>query len=183
MVVIGDVFFLYGVRTGILPMGRDIGAELPQRGSVLLIIAVALVFGFAVTYSEPSVIVLSEMFTGASDNGNSAFIFVVAGGMAVLFLTALLRILLGFPTRYLLAIFYGSAVILAMFAPPDFLSIAFDAGAAAAGTFTVPMFLSLGLGFVSVLAHRSALSDGFGLIGISCAGPIISVLIWGVFFL
>lgn len=182
MVIAGVVCFLYGVRTGILPMGRDVGAVLPESGSILLVIAVALVFGFAVTYAEPGVRVLSNMSAEAGNSNTTAFIFVVAGGMAILFMAALLRILLGFPTRNLLAIVYGIVVILAMFAPPDFLSIAFDAGAAAAGPFTVPMLLTLGLGFVSVLAHRSPLSDGFGLIGVACAGPIIGILLWGVFF-
>jgi len=182
MVIIGVVCFVYGVRTGILPMGRDVGAELPQRGSLLLIVAVALIFGFVVTYSEPSVMVLSKMSAEAGNSSTSAFIFVVAGGMAVLFMAALLRILLGFPTRHLLAIVYGIVVILAMFTPPNFLARAFDAGAAAAGPFTVPMLLALGLGFVSVRARRSTLSDGVGLIGIACAGPIIGILLWGVFF-
>lgn len=182
MVIAGVVFFLYGVRTGILPMGRDIGAALPQSGSIVLVIAVALIFGFAVTYAEPGVMVLSKMSAEAGNSNTIAFIFVVAGGMAVLFMAALLRVLLGFPTRNLLAIVYGIVIILAIFTPPDFLAIAFDAGAAAAGPFTVPMLLALGLGFVSVLARRSPLSDGFGLIGIACAGPIIGILLWGVFF-
>jgi len=182
MVIAGVVCFLYGVRTGILPMGRDIGTALPQSGSIILVIAVALVFGFAVTYAEPGVMVLSNMSAEAGNSNTTAFIFVVAGGMALLFMAAFLRVLLGFPTRNLLAIVYGIVVILALFTPPDFLAIAFDAGAAAAGPFTVPMLLALGLGFVSVLARRSPLSDGFGLIGIACAGPIIGILLWGVFF-
>jgi hypothetical protein len=182
MVVVGIICFLFGVRTGILPMGRDIGAEIPQHGSLPLIIAVAFIFGFAVTAAEPGVMVLSSMSAEAGGNGSTVLVFVVAGGMAILFTAALLRILFDFPTRYLLAIVYGIAVVLAVFTPPDFLSIAFDAGAVAAGPFTVPMFLALGLGFVSVLARRSALSDGFGLIGLACAGPIIGILLWGVFF-
>ncbi|MDD5702104.1 MAG: DUF1538 domain-containing protein [Dehalococcoidales bacterium] len=182
MVIVGVVCFLYGVRTGILPIGRDVGAVLPQSGSIILVIAVALVFGFAVTYAEPGVMVLSKMSAEAGNSNTTAFIFVVAGGIAILFMAALLRILLGFPTRNLLAIVYGMVIILAMFTPPDFLAVAFDAGAAAAGPFTVPMLLALGLGFVSVLARRSPLSDGFGLIGIACAGPIIGILLWGVFF-
>jgi len=182
MVVAGIICFLYGVRTGILPMGRDVGAVLPQRGSIILVIVMALIFGFAVTYAEPSVMVLGNMSAEGGASSATAFIFVVAGGMAMLFLVALLRIVLGFPTRNLLAIVYGIVVILSMFTPPDFLAVAFDAGAAAAGPLTVPMLLALGLGFVSVLARRSALSDGFGLIGIACAGPIIGILLWGILF-
>ncbi len=182
MVFVGIICFLLGVRTGILPLGRDIGAEMPKHGSLPLIIAVVFVFAFVVTVAEPGVAVLADMAEEANASATAALVFVVAGGMAVLLTTALLRILFGFPIRHLLAVVYVIVVILAVFTPPEFLSIAFDAGGVAAGPLTVPVFLALGLGFVSVLAHRSALTDGFGLIGLACAGPIIGVLLWGVFF-
>ncbi len=182
MVLAGITLFLYGVREGILPMGHDVGAALPESASTLLALVVAAVFGFAVTYAEPSVMVLRNMSLDAGGSSFSPLIFVVATGMGLLFVAALLRILLGFPTRYLLAVVYGIVLILAMFTPPEFLAIAFDSGAAAAGPLTVPMFLALGLGFVSVLAGRSPLSDGFGLIGIACSGPIMGVLLWGIIF-
>lgn len=182
MVIVGIICFLFGIRTAILPMGRDTGAALAQYASTPITVAVVLVFGFAVTCMEPSIMVLGNMSADFGDKSTTTFIFVVAVGMALLFLAAVLRILIGFPTRNLLAIVYGTAIILAMFAPPDFLPIAFDAGAAAAGPLPVPMLLALGSGFVSVLAHRSPLSDGFGLIGIACAGPIIGILLWGILF-
>lgn len=183
MVFVGIVCFLFGVRTGILPLGRDIGAELPQHGSVLLIIIAVFIFGFVVTAAEPGIMVLAEMAEDASTAATVALVFVVAGGMAVLLTAAILRILLGFPTRRLLAAVYVIVVVLAVFTTPEFLAIAFDAGGVSAGPLTVPVFLALGLGFVSVLTRRSALSDGFGLIGLAVAGPIIGVLLWGVFFL
>lgn len=182
MIFVGTVCFLFGVRTGILPMGRDIGAEIPQHGSLPLIITVVFIFGFVVTAAEPGIMVLANMAEEAGADATTALVFVVAGGMAVLLTTALLRILFGFPTRHLLAVVYVIVVILAVFTPPEFLSIAFDAGGVAAGPLTVPVFLALGLGFVSVLSRRSALTDGFGLIGLACAGPIIGMLLWGVFF-
>lgn len=182
MVLAGITLFLYGVREGILPMGRDVGAALPERSSTIFALGVAAVFGFAVTYAEPSVMVLRDMSMEAGGSRMSPLVFVVATGMALLFVAALARILLGFPTRYLLAVVYGIILVLAMFTPPEFLSIAFDSGGAAAGPLTVPVLLALGLGFVSVLAHRSPLSDGFGLIGIACSGPIMGVLLWGIIF-
>jgi len=182
MVFVGTVCFLIGVRTGILPLGRDIGSQIPQHGSLPLTIAVVCIFGFVVTTAEPGVAVLANMAEQANANATAALIFVVAGGMAVLLAAALLRILFGFSTRHLLAAVYIVVIILAVFTPPEFLSIAFDAGGVAAGPLTIPVFLALGLGFVSVLSRRSALTDGFGLIGLACAGPIIGVLLWGVFF-
>jgi len=44
---------------------------------------------------------------------------------------------------------------------------------------TVPVILALGIGFSSVLAGKSALSDGFGLIGLASIGPIIGVMLLG----
>jgi len=144
---------------------------------------VIIVFGFVVTIAEPGVAVLAGMAEDANASTTTALVFVVASGMAVLLTAALLRILLGFPTRDLLAVVYVVVIVLAVFTPPEFLSIAFDAGGVAAGPLTVPVFLALGLGFVSVLTRRSALTDGFGLIGLACAGPIIGILLWGVIFL
>ena len=182
MAIVGVTLFLAGVRIGILPMGRDVGAELPQHESLLLIIVSAVIFGFVVTVTEPGVMVLSELFVQLGGDGGTVMVIVVAVGMAILFMAALVRIIFGFPIRYLLMAVYGIAVILALFAPPEYVALAFDSGSAAAGSFTVPMMLALGLGFVSVLARRSSLSDGFGLVGLACAGPIIGILWWGVFF-
>ncbi len=182
MAIVGVTLFLAGVRIGILPMGRDVGAEMPQHESLLLIILTSIVFGFVVTVTEPGVMVLSELFVQLGGDGGTVMVIVVAIGMAILFMASLLRIIFGFPIRFLLMGVYGIAVVLALFAPPEFVALAFDAGSAAAGSFTVPMMLALGLGFVSVLSRRSPLSDGFGLIGLACAGPIIGILCWGVFF-
>ena len=41
--------------------------------------------------------------------------------------------------------------------------------------------LILALGLASVLADRSAVDDGFGLLGLASAGPIIVVLLLGMF--
>ncbi len=182
MAMVGVTLFLAGVKIGILPMGRDVGAELPQHESLLLIIVSAVIFGFVVTVTEPGVMVLSELFVQLGGDGSTVMVIVVAVGMAILFMAALVRIIFGFPIRYLLMAVYGIAVILALFAPPEYVALAFDSGSAAAGSFTVPMMLAVGLGFVSVLARRSPLSDGFGLVGLACAGPIIGILCWGVFF-
>src|SRR5690606_6965977 len=59
LVVVGMLLLFMGVDLGILPMGRFVGAELPRKGSITLIVAVAFVFGFATTIAEPDVIVLA----------------------------------------------------------------------------------------------------------------------------
>ena len=46
-----------GIDLGILPMGRFIGAELPRKGSIALILVVGFALGFATTIAEPDVLV------------------------------------------------------------------------------------------------------------------------------
>ncbi|HSW57744.1 MAG TPA: DUF1538 domain-containing protein [Dehalococcoidales bacterium] len=181
LVMTGIVLFLTGIKFGVLPVGRDIGAELPKRGSLWFVIIAGAILGFTVTLAEPGVMVLKNMVNTASDAYlASPLIFIIAGGVTVFIVLSLLRILLNWDMRYLLIIAYSMIIILATFTPPDLLSIAFDSGGVSAGPLTVPMFLTLGLGFTSVLARRTQFSDGFGLIGLACAGPVIGLMLWGV---
>jgi hypothetical protein len=46
---------------------------------------------------------------------------------------------------------------------------------------TVPVILALGIGTVSVLGDKSTLTEGFGLIGLASIGPIIAVMLMGMF--
>jgi hypothetical protein len=54
--------------------------------------------------------------------------------------------------------------------------LAYDAGSVTAGVLTTPVLISLTVGFSSVLGGRSAVSDGFGVLGFASIGPIIAVL-------
>jgi len=69
MVVLGIAFFLFGVKSGILPMGEAIGSELPARGSITLIIIAVFFFGFFATVAEPDVRVLTDMVDTVSGGG------------------------------------------------------------------------------------------------------------------
>ena len=45
---------------------------------------------------------------------------------------------------------------------------------------TAPVLLAVTLGLSSVLGERSAVEDGFGLLGVASAGPIIVILFLGL---
>lgn len=182
MVMAGMVLFLLGVEIAILPMGKALGAELPRRKSLFLVIGIAFVVGFAATVAEPDVIVLTGQVDDVSRGAiaGNVLIYAIAIGVGFFVAMAMLRILLNFPIAYLLAAGYIIIIILAFFTPVEFVPVAFDSGGVTTGPMAVPIILSLGLGFSSVLAGRSALSDGFGLIGLASIGPIIAVMILGM---
>lgn len=183
LVIIGMVLFLMGVKLGMLPIGESIGSELPKHNSLLLIVGVAFALSFIVTVAEPDVRVLSAMIDSVSDNGISrnTLILSIALGVGFFVSVSMLRIVYGVPIKYLFTAGYLIIIVLSFFTSPEYLAIAFDSGGVTTGPMTVPVILALGIGVVSVLGNRSALSEGFGLIGLASIGPIISVMLMGVF--
>jgi len=182
MVVGGMILFFMGIDIGILPMGRFIGAELPQRGSLLLIMAMAFSFGFAATVAEPDVLVLSRQVDAISQGAISGnyVSYVMAIGVGFFVALAMMRVVLGFSMVYLLTACYSIVIILSFFTPKHFVPLAYDAGSVTTGALTAPLVIALALGLSSVLAGRSAVSDGFGLLGFASVGPIIAVMIMGL---
>lgn len=179
LVAFGMLLLLVGVDMGILPMGRFIGADLPRKGSVALIVAVALVLGFATTVAEPDVLILASQVEAVSQGGLSSLllVYVIAAGVGLFAAVALLRIVHGSSFRFLLAASYLLMIILSVAAPATFVPLAYDGGSVTTGLVTAPALLPLALGVSSVLAGRSASSDGFGLLGLASVGPIIAILL------
>lgn len=178
----GMMLFFMGIDMGILPMGRFIGAELPQRGSLLLIVATAFSLGFAVTIAEPDVLVLSKQADVISQGAiaGKTVVYVMAIGVGVFVALAMLRIIYGFRMAYLLTAAYSIVILLSCFTPAEFVPLAYDAGSVTTGALTAPVVIALALGLSSVLAGRSSVSDGFGLLGFASIGPIIAVMIMGM---
>ncbi len=182
MAVGGLVLFYTGIDMGILPMGRFIGSELPRRGSMLLIVITAFLLGFVTTAAEPDVLVLSrqvEQLSQGSISGN-VIIYTMALGVGFFVAIAMARIVLGFSMVYLLIAAYSAVIILSFFAPAEFIPLSYDSGSVTTGALTAPVVISLALGFSSVLAGRSTISNGFGLLGFASIGPIIAVMIMGI---
>lgn len=179
LAAVGMVLLFAGIDMGILPMGRFIGAELPRKGSLGLILGVAFALGFATTVAEPDVLVFAAQAEAASDRAlpGALFVAVAAVGVGVFVAIALLRVVLGFSMARLLAVVCAAMIGLSLLSPARFVPLAFDAGAVTTGVLTAPVVLALALGFNSVLAGRSPVSDGFGLLGLASMGAVLAVLL------
>jgi hypothetical protein len=172
------VLLFTGVDLGILPMGRFIGSELPRRGSLTLILAVAFAIGFAITIAEPDVLVLSgqiDTISGSAVSGVGV-LYVIAFGLAAFAAAGVARIILGWPIKYYLSAAYAIALLLCAVTPADLVSVAFDGGSVTTGVLSAPVIIALSVGLSSVLAGRSAVSDGFGILGFASIGPVIAIL-------
>ncbi|GAA5263065.1 DUF1538 domain-containing protein [Methanocalculus sp. MC3] len=182
MLTIGITLFLIGVENGLLPMGEAIGSDLPQHGSLLLVIITAFSIGFVATLAEPGLQVFTEMIDLVSNGAMPVNILPISIAMGVGFFVtvAMIRIVFNVPFKWLVSGTYLLLIALAIVTPADYLQIAFDGGGATTGPMTVPFILALGIGLTSVLAGRSPLKDGFGLVGLAAAGPVIGIMLTGL---
>lgn len=179
LAILGMLLLFVGIDLGILPMGRFIGAELPRKGNVWLIVAVAFGLGVATTVAEPDVLVLAGQVSSVSDGamGGASLVTAVAIGVGLFTAIGLLRIVRGWSMRSLLTVVYAVAILLSLVAPAIWVPLAFDAGSVTTGVLTAPVLLAVALGLSSVLGQRSGVSDGFGLLGLASAGPIVVLLV------
>jgi hypothetical protein len=163
-------------------MARFIGAELPKKKSIGLIVVVTFALGLATTLAEPDVLVLSSQvdLTSQGTIRSRVVAYVISVGLAVFVSIAMARVVYGFPMTYLLAGAYSLVIVLSFLAPAEFVPLAYDAGSVTAGVLTTPVVISLAVGLSSVLAGRSAVSDGFGLLGFASTGPIIAIIAMGL---
>lgn len=184
MVSVGLILFLLGVQIGLLPVGEMIGSVLPKTGKVWLVVFFGLLLGFVITVAEPDVRVLAIQVDMVSEGiiAKNVLIYAVALGVAISVGFAMLRIILNISINYLLIVGYSLVFILASFTPSHFVPISFDAGGVTTGPMTVPFILALGVGVSSVLAGKSASTDGFGLVALASIGPILAVLLLGVIY-
>lgn len=182
LVTLGLLLLLTGVDLGILPMGRYIGAGLPEKGSLALLLAVAFALGFATTAAEPDVLVLAGQVEAASQGTWKAapLVYVIAAGVGLFVAIALLRVVWGFSIAKQYAAVYALTIALTLVAPAEVAPLAYDAGSVTTGVLTGPVVLSVALGVSSVLAGRSAVADGFGLLGMASVGPIVVILLLGL---
>ncbi|NLV91949.1 MAG: DUF1538 domain-containing protein [Firmicutes bacterium] len=179
MVILGIALFNLGVDISLIPIGEHVGAGLVKSRKLFLILALTFVIGVFITAAEPDLIVLAGQINGIAD---STIIIGVSIGVGLALVAALLRILYQFPLSYLLIGCYLVAFILSQFTHTNFLSISWESGAVTTGPIMVPFIMAFGLGLASVRGDKAQEEDSFGLIAMCLIGPIITLLILGMFF-
>lgn len=176
--VFGMGLFSLGAETSMTPIGNKIGTALTATKNLPLILGVSFALGFAVTIAEPDLQVLAETVPHIS---NYVLLITVGAGVGFFLSVCMLRILTGAKLRYILLGCYAVIFALAAITDLDFLGIAFDSGGVTTGPMTVPFILAFGVGVANIRSDKSAESDSFGLVALCSVGPILAVLLLGLF--
>lgn len=179
MLIAGMALFSLGTDVSMTPMGEGIGAQLPKTKNLGVVIGLTLLIGVLITIAEPDLQVLAGQVPSIP---NAVLIWTVAGGVGLFFVLAMLRTLFRIRLSLLLFVFYIGVFTLSAFVPNEFVSVAFDSGGVTTGPITVPFIMSLGIGLASIRGDRDAQDDSFGLVALCSIGPILAVLLLGIFF-
>lgn len=177
--ILGMGLFTLGADMSMMPMGEQIGAQLTKSRKIALLIGVSLAMGIMITIAEPDLQILAEQVPSVP---NIVIILWVAVGVGVFLVVALLRILFQWKLSYMLIFLYIAVFILGSFTSENYLAVAFDSGGVTTGPITVPFILALGIGLSSVRGGKSSHDDSFGLVALCSVGPIMAVMIMGMFF-
>lgn len=185
LMVGGGLFlFLLGVQIGMLPMGEMIGSALAQQGKLWMLLFFGFILGFIVTVAEPGVRVFTmqmDLVSGGTIS-RSVLVYTIALGLGIFIALAMLRTIFNIPLVYLLIPSYCLVFAIAAFAPPRFIPVSFDAGGVTTGPMVVPFILALGVGVTAVLGGNRTTADRFGLVALAYIGPVLAVLLLGVFY-
>jgi hypothetical protein len=178
VLILGLTLFSLGTDMAMMPMGAHIGSALLHSKKLLLLVAGCFLFGFVVTVAEPDLQVMSKQVPSVP---SLTLLLGVAGGVGAFLVLAMLRALFRLKLAHVLIVMYALALAIAVFSP-DYLAVAFDAAAVTTGPITVPFLLALGSGVAAVSSGRGSEEDNFGICAICSVGPIVAVLIMGLFF-
>jgi hypothetical protein len=178
ILVVGLTLFALGTDIAMMPMGAHIGSALLKSKKLNLLVFGCFIFGFVVTIAEPDLQVMTKQVPSVPD---LTLLCSVAAGVGLFLVLAMLRMLFRLRLAHTLIGMYLISFAVAVFST-DYLAVSFDAAAVTTGPITVPFLLALGSGFAAVNGGRSAEEDNFGICAICSVGPVLAVLVAGLFF-
>ena len=179
LLIVGMGFFQLGAEMAMTPLGQGVGGRLIKSKKILFVVLISFLMGAIITIAEPDLQVLANQVASIP---NQVLIWTVAVGVGIFLVIAVLRILFHISLSKMLLIFYILLFVLSFFSPDSFTTVAFDSGGVTTGPMTVPFIMALGVGLSAARSDPDGASDSFGLVALCSIGPIMMVLLLGIFF-
>jgi hypothetical protein len=192
-VILGLMCFMEGLKLGLMPFGTVIGATLPRKSSLPVVLIITLLLGVGVTFAEPAISALktagqnvvverAPYLYALLNHWSEALVLVVGASVGFAAVIGTLRFLYGWSLKPLIYASLVPVLGLSVYAAsdPEFskaLGLAWDTGAVTTGPVTVPLVLSLGIGIAAAAGKGDSGLSGFGIVTLASLFPISGVLI------
>ncbi len=190
-VILGLMFFLEGLKVGLMPFGEMLGNTLPAKATLPVVLIIALLLGIGVTFAEPAmgalkaagqiVHVESAPYLYALLNDWSGVLVLMVGiGVGAAAVLGTLRLLNGWSLKPLIYLSLIPIIGLTLYMEFDpelskTLGLAWDSGAVTTGPVTVPLVLALGIGIAASAGKEQSSLSGFGIVTLASLFPVLSV--------
>ncbi len=179
MLVFGMALFTLGAETSMTVIGERVGVQISRNKSWIIGVILIIFIGTIIVIAEPDLTVFAEQI---QEIPTSTMVIISALGSGVLLALAFFRNRFKIKLKHILMVLYGLVFVLTIFTPKYFWAIAFDAGSVATGAISVPFIVAMGAGATLMRSDKNAEKDTFGLLAICSVGPIITVLVLGLFY-
>ena len=179
---IGLVLFLTGVNVGFMPVGNYIGKLIGSTDIFWILIPLAMVIGYFIVAAEPAVHVLNKQVEEitAGTIPARAMELSLSIGMAISLALAMIRVITGISIMCFLIPGYAIALLLSLFTPKIFTSIAFDSGGVASGPMTATFLLPFAMGACEAIGGVDRIiTDAFGIVAMVAMAPLIMIQLLG----
>jgi hypothetical protein len=197
VVMLGLMFFMEGLKHGLMPFSENIGHLMPGHTSYLGVLSVAFVLGAAATFAEPAIGALRTAGS-LTDPENAASLYyllnhraddvvlTVAASVGAAVLISMLRFMQGWPLKRLVFLVALPCLALTFYLALDpalapLIGFAWDCGAITTGPVTVPIVLALGIGVSAAAGSEDNPLAGFGIVTLASLFPPFAVMALGVF--
>lgn len=199
IVALGLMFFMEGLRLGLMPLGEKIGAVLPRSSPLWGVLVFAFILGVGATFAEPAIAVLRSAGAGVKpdqapllysmlNDFSDQLVMVVGIGVGIAVALGILRFYFNWSLKLLIIPGVIILTALTLFAHNNdvmqpILGLAWDCGAVTTGPVTVPLVLALGIGVCRVMSDGDTSNAGFGIVTLASLFPILAVLCLGFYHL
>ncbi|UCC57302.1 MAG: DUF1538 domain-containing protein [Gammaproteobacteria bacterium] len=192
-VIAGLMFFMEGLKLGLMPFGTSIGSNLPRKSTLPLVLFITLLLGIGVTFAEPAIGALRAAGQNVSverapylyallNQWSETLVLVVGASVGLAAVLGTLRFLYGWSLKPLIYASLAPVLALTVYGAFDpeirnVIGLAWDCGAVTTGPVTVPLVLSLGIGIAAAAGKGDSGLSGFGIVTLASLFPIIGVLL------
>jgi hypothetical protein len=161
--IIGLSIFAEGLRLSIMPLAEMIGAELPSKQPLKIVLLTCGVLGILVTYAEPAIAAFNPLakildrreapyLFFALTKYKEIVVFAIGIGVGLAAVIGTLRFLYGWSIKPIILISLIANLILTAYMNwgytelSSLIGLAWDCGAVTTGPVTVPILIAIGIG-------------------------------------
>jgi len=158
--------------------GPLFGSEGSLTG-IIVVLLFAFVMGYGATLAEPALnalgITVEELTVGTFKKALLMQAVAIGVGLGMCF--GMAKLIWNIPLFWMLLPAYIVVLILTWFATEEFVNVGWDSAGVTTGPITVPLVLAMGLG----VGGQLGVVEGFGILAMASAWPILCVLVMGIF--